>query len=185
MAVDVTNIYGKFRNYADAETRAMIDSHEPPLRFPTLTLVRTAEESKRINDLKQPAVIMASSGMCTAGRIKHHLRQNLGRPESTILFVGHQGQGTLGRIILEGKPIVRIHGQEVKVRAKVAQIYGFSGHADHDGLLKWISAFQSHPRRLFLTHGEEQVALKLADEIRQLRGMPVEVPYYQEEFDLG
>ncbi|MDX1944697.1 MAG: MBL fold metallo-hydrolase [Pirellulaceae bacterium] len=185
MAVDVTNIFLKFRDYADEETRRMLASNEPPLRFPGLTMVRTAEESKKINTLREPAVIMASSGMCNAGRIKHHLRNNITRPASTILFVGHQGEGTLGRLILDGKKFVRIHGQEFKVQARIAQIYGFSGHADHDGLFTWLNAFQNHPRRIFLTHGEEQVALGLAEEIRVKRKVEVEVPFYQEEVELG
>jgi metallo-beta-lactamase family protein len=123
---------------------------------------------------------MASSGMCNAGRIKHHLRNNLGRPEATILFVGHQGEGTLGRLILDGKKLVRIHGQEFTVRAKIDKIYGFSGHADHDGLMRWISHFQRRPRKVFLTHGEEEVALGLAAEITAKLGLPAEVPHYQQ-----
>jgi metallo-beta-lactamase family protein len=147
-------------------------------------MVRSAEESKRINNVKQPSVIMASSGMCNAGRIKHHLKHNIERPEATILFVGHQGEGTLGRQILDGRPRVRIHGQEFTVRAKVAQIYGFSGHADHDGLVRWISHFKRPPRRVFLTHGEESVALVLAGEISQKLGYATHVPYYQEAVEL-
>jgi metallo-beta-lactamase family protein len=184
MAVDVTAIYLKFQEYGDEELLNMIRNQVAPLRFPTLTMVRTADESKRINNVKQPCVIMASSGMCNAGRIKHHLKQNIERPESTILFVGHQGEGTLGRLILDGRPRVRIHGQDFTVRAKVAQIYGFSGHADHDGLLRWITHFKQRPRRVFLTHGEEKVALGLAGEITNKLGYDVHVPYYQEAVEL-
>jgi metallo-beta-lactamase family protein len=184
MAVDVTEIFRRFESYADEEMLAMLRSNQPPLRFPGLTMTRTANESKAINGLSQPCLIMASSGMCNAGRIKHHLRNNIGRPESTILFVGHQGEGTLGRLILDGKRDVRIHGREYRVKARIAQIYGFSGHADHDGLMRWISHFETKPRRVFLTHGEEQVALSLADEIHRRLGLKVEVPYYQEAFDL-
>jgi metallo-beta-lactamase family protein len=184
MAVDVTEIFRRFQSYADEEMLRMLKSNEPPLRFPGLTMTRTANESKAINGLSQPCVIMASSGMCNAGRIKHHLRNNIGRPEATILFVGHQGEGTLGRLILDGKRDVRIHGREYRVKARIAQIYGFSGHADHDGLMRWISHFETKPRRVFLTHGEEQVALSLADEIHRRLGLTVEVPYYQEAFDL-
>src|SRR5262245_23339364 len=156
MAVDVTAIYHRFHEYADEAMQQMINSNQPPLRFPGLTMTRTADESKRINELKQPCVIMASSGMCNAGRIKHHLRNNIGRPQATILFVGHQGEGTLGRQILDGLKQVRIHGQEYEVRAKIDQIFGFSGHADHDGLMRWIAHFERRPRKVFLTHGEEQ-----------------------------
>jgi metallo-beta-lactamase family protein len=185
MAVDVTGIYLKFQSYCDEALLNMVHSQMPPLRFPTLTMVRSAEESKRINHVKQSSVIMASSGMCNAGRIKHHLKHNIERPEATILFVGHQGEGTLGRQILDGKPRVRIHGQEFTVRAKIAQIYGFSGHADHDGLVRWISHFKRPPRRVFLTHGEESVALVLAAEITQKLGYATHVPYYQEAVELN
>jgi metallo-beta-lactamase family protein len=185
MAVDVTNIYLQFHDYADEAMWNMINSNQPPLHFPTLSLVRTADQSKQINHVRQPSIIMASSGMCNAGRIKHHLRNNLERPESTILFVGHQAEGTLGRLIVDGKPRVRIHGREYDVQAKIAQVYGFSGHADHDGLMRWISFFKDRPKRVFLTHGEEQVAVALAGEIRQKLGYDTEVPEYHEAFELA
>lgn len=185
MAVDVTGIYLKFHEYCDEALLNMVHASQPPLRFPTLTMVRTAEESKRINGVREPSVIMASSGMCTAGRIKHHLRNNIGRPEATILFVGHQGEGTLGRQILNGQPRVRIHGQEQQVRARIAQIFGFSGHADHDGLIRWISHFQGPLRRIFLTHGEESVALALADEISRTLGHAAYAPRYREAVELA
>jgi metallo-beta-lactamase family protein len=184
MAVDITGIYLKFHDYCDEEMWNMINSNQPPLHFPTLTMVRTPDESKRINHLRQPCIIMSSAGMCNAGRIKHHLRNNIGRKEATILFVGHQAEGTLGRQILDGSPRVRIHGREYNVRARIAQIYGFSGHADHDGLLKWISHFQDPPRRVFLTHGEESVALAFAAELQQKTGLAIEVPRYQQAFEL-
>jgi metallo-beta-lactamase family protein len=184
MAVDVTAIYSRFHECVDEAMWEMINSNQPPLRFPGLTMTRTAAESKQINGLTQPAVIMASSGMCNAGRIKHHLKNNLPRPDSTILFVGHQADGTLGRLILDGRSPVRIHGQEFPVRAKIAQIYGFSGHADHDGLMRWITHFKRRPTKVFLTHGEEQVALKLADEIKTKLGYACEVPFYQEAVEL-
>lgn len=184
MAVDVTGIYHQFHEYCDEAMWNMINSNQPPLKFPTLSLVRTAEESKQINGVKQPSVIMASSGMCNAGRIKHHLKNNIERSASTILFVGHQGEGTLGRIILDGTPRVRIHGRDFTVRAKIEQIYGFSGHADHDGLMRWISHFQQPPKRVFLTHGEEEVALKLAAEIKLRSGYETEVPAFQQVVEL-
>jgi metallo-beta-lactamase family protein len=185
MAVDVTEIYRRFHDYADEAMLNMINSNQPPLRFPGLTLVRTADDSKQINNLKQPAVIMASSGMCNAGRIKHHLRNNIERPEATILFVGHQAEGTLGRLILDGHPRVRIHGGEYSVRANIAQLYGFSGHADQSGLMRWIGSFETRPNRVFLTHGEEQVALGFADLIRKTHGYDVHVPEYQESVELA
>src|SRR5204863_819829 len=177
MAVDVTAIYLKFHDYCDEALLKMVQDQQAPFRYPNLTMVRTADESKKINHAPPPNVIMASSGMCNAGRIKHHLKHNIERPEATILFVGHQGEGTLGRQIVDGAKQVRIHGRDFNVRAKISQIYGFSGHADHDGLMRWIANFRDGvggvatkavkpPKRVFMTHGEEVVALKLAAEIK-------------------
>ena len=120
MAIDVTNIFRQHRDAYDAETWALITEGVPPLRFPGLQFIRKTEDSKRINGVNGPAIIMSTSGMCTAGRIKHHLRANIGDPKSTILFVGYQGRGTLGRSIVEGKPEVRIHGREYQVKARVS-----------------------------------------------------------------
>lgn len=184
MAVDVTEIYRGLGDFFDADTLAMMAENRPPLRFPGLTLCRSVKESKAINEYRKPSIIMASAGMCTAGRIKHHLRQNLGNPASTILFVGYQAQGTLGRQILEKAPFVRIHGADHKVRAQVRQIYGFSGHADRSGLLRWIGNLKRAPRRIFLTHGEETAARKLAQEIRSRWNWTVEIPNYNDVAEL-
>lgn len=184
MAVDVTEIYRGLSDFFDEETLEMMAENQPPLRFPGLTMSRTVSQSRAINNYREPCIIMASSGMCNAGRIKHHLRQNLGRTKSTILFVGHQGEGTLGRQILNGAESVRIHGQDHPVRARIAQLYGFSGHADRSGLLRWIDCFKPAPKRVFLTHGEESVANKLAAELRQSRGLTVDVPAYRQTVEL-
>ena len=127
---------------------------------------------------------MAGSGMVTGGRIKHHLAQNIARPESTILFVGYQARDTLGRQILEGQPEVRILGRTLPVRARVAKINGFSAHADRKGLARWLDGFQSPPRRLFVTHGDADVAAKFAERVRKERGWTVELPEYLEIWDL-
>ena len=184
MAVDVTEVFQRHRECFDVETWQLITSGEPPLRFPGLRMVRTVEQSRQINELEEPAIIMATSGMCTAGRIKFHLRRNIDRPESTLLFVGYQGRGTLGRQILDGKPIVRIHGRQWKVQARVEQIDGFSGHADRAGLLRWLGYFQKPPRHLFLTHGEHDEALSLAEHVRKEMGWEVSVPQYQDAVQL-
>ena len=185
MAVDVTEIYRGLGDFFDADTLAMMADNRPPLRFPGLTLCRSVKESKAINDYRKPCIIMASSGMCTAGRIKHHLRQNIGNPASTVLFVGYQGQGSLGRQIVEKNPVVRIHGADHKVRAQIRQIYGFSGHADRTGLLRWIGNLKHAPRQIFLTHGEENAAQRLADEIRTRWSWPVTIPNYGDAIELG
>jgi metallo-beta-lactamase family protein len=184
MAVDVTDIFRKHRECLDEETWNLINAHEPPLRFPGLHLVRGTEESKAINEMKTPSIIMSSAGMCNAGRIKHHLRANITRPESTILFVGYQAQGTLGRQILDGQPIVRIHGREWKVRARIEQIDGFSGHADRAALMRWIGTLRKPPRQVFLTHGDEEASVSFAAEMQARLGWPVAIPRYRDVVDL-
>ena len=185
MAIDITDIYRRHPECYDEEMRRLLAEGTSPLRFAGLTMTHTTEESKAINDAPGPAIIMSTSGMCTAGRIKHHLRQNITRPECTILFVGYQANGTLGRQIVDGNPYVRIHGKDHPVRAKVAKIFGFSGHADRSGLVRWIGSFStSPPRHVFLTHGEESAALSLAGRIGSQFGFAVTVPEYQTEVEL-
>jgi metallo-beta-lactamase family protein len=184
MAADVTAIFRRHRECFDLEAWQLIASGDSPLSFPGLTMTRSVDESKAINDHPRPAVIMSTSGMCTAGRIKFHLRQNITRPQSTILFVGYQARGTLGRRILEGQPEVRIHGRPYPVKASVEQIQGFSGHADRSALMRWLGYFQTPPERLFLTHGDEDEALSLAEHVREELGWEVGVPEYREVIKL-
>ena len=184
MAVDVTKIFRRHRDRFDDETWDYINQGESPLQFPGLQISRSTAQSKAINARTEPSIVMSTSGMCTAGRIKHHLRQNISRTESTILFVGYQGHGTLGRQILGGRPEVRIHGRNCPVKANIAQIYGFSGHADRRALLRWVKHFGKAPRRLFLTHGDEDAALSLANHIRTDLDWRVLVPDYESTVDL-
>jgi len=184
MAVDVTRVFRRHRECFDDQAWEMIDSGEPPLKFPGLQMIRSVEESKSIHEHHRPAVIMATSGMCTAGRIKHHLRHNITRPESTILFVGYQAHGTLGRRILDGEPEVRIHGRCWPVKARIERLEGCSGHADRKALLYWLDQLEKPPKRLFLVHGEEQASESLAGEVRRRMGWQVCVPRYQEKVDL-
>jgi metallo-beta-lactamase family protein len=184
MAVDVTNVFRTHCRYLDADTRKLVNSDCPPLRFPGLRLVRTVEESKAIKEQSGSSIIMAASGMCNAGRIKHHLRSNISRPESTILFVGYQANGTLGRLILEGAPEVRIHGSKYPVRARIEKINGMSAHADRTGLLHWLGHLKAKPKKVFLCHGEEQAAISLSQRIQDELGFDVEVPQYDHTFDL-
>ena len=184
MAVDVTEIFMSYRELFDAEAMGLIKDGVPPLRFPGLKMIRKTEDSIALNELKGPAIIMSTSGMCTAGRIKHHLKNHMGNEKNTILFVGYQGHGTLGRVILEGKKMVRIHGREREVAAKVAQIYGFSGHADRTGLIEWGKAFAKPPKKVFLTHGDEDAADNLKRELKETLGWRVHVPQYHETVNL-
>ena len=185
MAASVTSLFARHAECLTPAMREAVAEGPSPLNFPGLHTLRTAEESRKINARREPAVIMATSGMCVAGRIKHHLRHNITRPECTILFVGYQGAGTLGRQILDGSKEVRIHGRYWPVRAEIAQIHGFSGHADHVGLMHWLSGFQSPPQQVFLTHGEEEETLKFAECIRQEKGWQVSVPEFRQVVELG
>jgi metallo-beta-lactamase family protein len=181
MALDITEVFKQHPECMDEETKRLFEEGKEPFRFPGLKLVRTVEESKAINSVKAPCVILAGSGMCTGGRIKHHLVHNISRPQSTILFVGYQAEGTLGRQIVEGNPQVRIHGQYHPVRARVEQIDGFSAHADRRGLLRWLSCLQRAPQKIFLIHGEKKAAENLASQVRRDEGWPVRIPDYLEE----
>jgi len=184
MAIEATEVFARYPELLDPEARDFLLSGSVPFGFPGLRFCRTIEESKAINAYRGPCVILAGSGMCSAGRIKHHLALNIGRPESAVLFVGYQAQGTLGRQILDGQNPVRIHGLSYEVKARVARINGFSGHAGRSDLFRWLAGFKTRPRRLFLTHGEEAGALRLAEELRA-RGWAVEVPRYLDSFDLA
>lgn len=178
MAVDVTEVFRKSRAYLDAETHRLFAEGEPPLRYPGLKLVRSVEGSMKINGAGGTSIIMSASGMCTAGRIKHHLKRNITRSDSTILFVGFQAEGTLGRHILRGAEEVRIHGRPHRIRARIAQIHGFSAHGDRSDLLDWLGGFRRTPEQLFLTHGEEDAAAALAVTIREKLGWGATVPEY-------
>lgn len=185
MAVDVTKIFKKHRSEFDSESWQRIDAGDSPLHFDDLHMARTTAQSIAINESRQPAIIMSTSGMCTAGRIKHHLKHNISRAESTVLFVGYQAHGTLGRQIVERKKKeVRIHGKSYPLRCGVSQIFGFSGHADRDDLLRWAYNFPQ-PTRIFLTHGDEEAAEALAATIRKDKGWDVLIPDYDSTSDLG
>jgi metallo-beta-lactamase family protein len=181
MAVNVTDVFEKHPYLFDGEMRELIRQKNSPFDFRGLKLVRSVEESKGINRIKGSVIIIAGSGMCTGGRIKHHLVTNISRPESTILFVGYQARGTLGRLIVEGIKEVRILGQKYPVRAQIKQVNGFSAHADKDQLLKWVSSLKKPPRNIFVTHGESDVSLGFADLLREKTGWNVSVPEYRDE----
>ena len=184
MAREVTQAFERHDEFLDEESRRLFASGRNPFRFPGLTIVRTTEESKAVNTSRGPAVIMAGSGMVTGGRIKHHIAQNISRPESTIVFVGYQARDTLGRRILEGAPEIRILGRTLPVRARVEKINGFSAHADRKGLDRWLDGFKTPPRRLFVTHGDADVSARMAERVRRERGWTVELPEYKEIWDL-
>jgi metallo-beta-lactamase family protein len=181
MAVSVTGVFEHHAELFDQEMKELLRRGESPFSFPGLELAGTVDESKAINHIAGSIIIIAGSGMCTGGRIKHHLVNNISREESTILFVGYQAAGTLGRQIVEGAPRVRILGQYYPVKARIVQLNGFSAHADRDGLLRWLSGLQRPPGRVFVTHGEPGASQHLAGLIRSRHGWETIVPSYQEQ----
>ncbi|MBX7165410.1 MAG: MBL fold metallo-hydrolase [Pirellulales bacterium] len=182
MAVDATEIYTRYRREHDLSELELEPTH-CALRGRNIHFARTAAESKEINSVPGPAVIISSSGMMSGGRILHHLRQRLPEPRNTIVLGGFQAEGTRGRALKEGAKYLRMHGMDVPVRAQVAEISGLSGHAGRSELLRWLSAIPA-PRRTFLTHGEKQASLNLAEELRRSRGWNVTVPRMGESVEL-
>jgi metallo-beta-lactamase family protein len=185
MAVRVTEVFQKHPELFDAESMQRLREGTHPCDFPGLQIVRTVAQSKGINHIRGSVVVIAGSGMCTGGRIKHHLARDIVKPESTILFVGYQAVGTLGRQILDGAKEVRILGQKLPVRARVERVGGFSGHADRGELQRWISGLKSPPRRVFITHGEPEPAESFAALIREKLGYETRVPEYKERCELA
>ncbi len=181
MAIKVTEVFKEHPELFDEEMAERIKEQLSPFEFPGLKMTRTAGQSKAINDMKGPVVVIASSGMCTGGRVKHHLVHNISRPECTILFVGYQATGTLGRIIVDGAQEVRIHGRMHPVRARIARVDGFSAHADRDELLQWLSGLREPPRAVFVVHGEADAAEAFGEYLREKTGWKVFVPAYGEE----
>ncbi len=186
LALEATEIYsGDLRGYADEDTILVLRKGFEPIRFPNLHLCRSSDESKMLNMDKAPKVIISSSGMCEAGRIRHHLKHNLWRPECTILFVGYQANGTLGRLLVDGIDAVKLFGEKISVKADVVNFRGMSGHADKAGLTRWIEAFAPEkPRKVFVVHGEEEAALTFAETIR-LMGFDPLVPDFRAVYDLA
>lgn len=185
LAVEATQIFSRCDvSCFDAETRALIESGVDPIRFQGLQLSVTVEDSKHINEDARPKVILSASGMCEAGRVRHHLKHNLWREQSLVLFVGYQSEGSLGRALQEGAPRVKLFGEEIAVRARIGSLHGTSGHADREGLVRWLSHFSKKPKTVFLNHGDEASIASFATELRE-RGYAVETPYSGTEYDLA
>ena len=185
MAIEATGVFQQDSlGCFDEETSALIRAGVNPLYFPGLRTAVTADESKAINFDPEPKVILSSSGMCDAGRVKHHLKHNLWRRECTLLFVGYQSAGTLGRTILDGAEEVEIFGETIRVAARVAQLQGVSGHADCDGLMDWIRAVKG-VKRVFVVHGEDGVTDVFAARLHDELGLNAVAPYPGEKWDLS
>ena len=184
LGIEATTIFNEnTRECADEETLALLRAGVNPLTFDGLRVARSAEESKRINNDPIPKVILSSSGMCDAGRVRHHLKHNLWRPECTVLFAGYQSVGTLGRSLVDGAKEVRLFGETVAVHAHIEALPGISGHADDAGLMRWISAFEEKPRHVFVVHGEDEAAA-FASRLQSELGLAANAPYNGESWDL-
>jgi len=177
LATRATEIFRKdYYKYYDPETMALMARGEDPLNMPNLQFSETTDQSRAINEAEGTNIIISASGMCEAGRIRHHLKHNLWREEATVLFVGYQAENTLGRLLLDGARSVKIFGEEIFVRARICNIPGYSGHADRDGLIEWIKAFDPKPRKVFVVHGESAVCDVFAKALRDRLGLDAAVP---------
>ncbi|MEG0073646.1 MAG: MBL fold metallo-hydrolase [Clostridia bacterium] len=184
LAVNATQIFRQNPDCFDEETLGYINSGESPLDFPNLHFVKTADESKALNEDPTPKVIISASGMCEVGRIKHHLKHNLWRPECSVMFVGYQAEGTLGRKLCNGEKLVKIYGEEISVNAQIKILDGFSGHADHDGLMDWISNIKDKPKNIFIVHGEYEGQKDFANDIFRKFNIKSFIPQFSESFNI-
>ncbi|MBK5201682.1 MAG: MBL fold metallo-hydrolase [Spirochaetaceae bacterium] len=185
LSVKATEIFASsIQGYYDKEAMEIINRGENPIIFSSLTTITDVEQSKELNSILTPKVLISSSGMCDAGRIKHHLKHNLWRPECTILFSGYQANGTLGRSILDGARHVTIFGEQINVKCEITNLNGISGHADQEGLMAWIKSFKKEPKQIFVNHGEAEVAQFFASFIVKELGINAYAPKKFESFSL-
>ena len=186
LAIEATRIFMKhmYEDF-DEEATKLVQAGINPIGFEGLKTAITSDDSRMINFDERPKVIISASGMCDAGRIRHHLKHNLWRKESTILFVGYQAKGTLGRIILEGAKSVNLFGEEIEIQAEIRRLAGISGHADNNGLLKWIGSFEKKPEKVFVIHGEDSVCQVFTDRLRNEMHLDAGAPYSGTVFNLA
>lgn len=185
LAVEATQIFNEnMAECFDEEAMELVRNGINPLRFPGLTLSVTSNDSIAINSDNKPKVIISASGMCEAGRIRHHLKHNLWRKECTVVFVGYQANGTLGRILLEGASEVKLFGEPIEVMAEIVKLEGVSGHADKAGLIKWITSFDNRLKQVFVVHGEDEVSTGFAKCLCDEYGLNASAPYSGAEFDM-
>lgn len=184
LAVNVTEVFRKHPELFDAETGEFLSRHEDPFGFSRLTYIRDVAQSKALNDLRGPFMIISASGMAEGGRILHHLKNNIGDPRNTILITGYQAQNTLGRKILERQPEVPIFGEPMRLRAEVQELGALSGHADREEMLAWMKPIAAGLKKVFLVHGEGDQQSGFAAAIRSRYGLDVVVPERGESIDL-
>ena len=183
LAISATEIFLKNLDCLDEDVQSDIREGKKPLEFPGLRFTPSVEESRNLNENANKSIIISASGMCEVGRIKHHLKHNLWRPDSTVLFVGYQAIGTLGRKIVDGAKMVKIFGEEIGVNANVKYIEAFSGHADKAGLLNFVNHFKNKPKQIYLVHGDEDAQFALADELVNKFQIPVDIPCRGDVYD--
>lgn len=185
LAIEATSIFKNIdKIYYDQNTLELINEGINPIGFPGLKLSLTSDDSKYINTTNTPCVIISASGMCEAGRIRHHLKHNLWKKNNTILFVGYQVEGTLGHSILSGAESVKLFGEEIAVNAKIMLLENTSAHADRETLIKWLSHLDKAPKKVFVVHGNDRSCEMLAEKIRQLYNFEAVCPYFGEGYDL-
>lgn len=184
LATEATNVFMKCDPVCfDDETRGWIEKGVNPIWFDDIRMTTTSEQSKRINMETKPKVIISASGMCEAGRIRHHLKHNLWKENNTVLFVGYQAEGSLGRTLLNGEKSVTLFGEEIHVRARIASLHGTSGHADREGLLRWIKGFKQKPQLVFVNHGDNEACEEFKTLLTE-KGYRADAPYSGTEYDL-
>lgn len=185
LAIEATEIFNEsILDYFDEEALEIYNKGINPITFPGLITAVSADESKEINFIDEPKVIISASGMCEAGRIRHHLKHNLWRPECTVLFVGYQSVGSLGRLILDGAPEVKLFGEKIQVNAEIRKLAGVSGHADREGLIKWIQAFEKKPDKVFVVHGDETAIEAFTESLNTLYDFDAFAPKNGAVYDL-
>ena len=183
LAISATEVFRENMNLFNEETQEIINEGDNPLEFDGLRFTRTADESKELNAREESSIIISASGMCEVGRIKHHLKHHLWDPNSTILFVGYQAPGTLGRKLVDGDKKVKIFGEEIAVNARIEYIEGYSGHADQDGLMNFVYSFTTPPKHIFLVHGEPEAQKELKEKIEENTKIPVIIPEFGESYE--
>ena len=184
LAIKATEIFKKYFYILDDETKAILKSGDNPLVFDNLVYTLTTEESKAINTNDDPKIIISASGMADAGRVRHHIKHNIYKKNCALIFVGYQAEGSLGRLLLNGEKSIKLFGERFAVNARIEAIDYYSGHADHDGLLKWIGHFKTKPRKVFLVHGEAESIIDLQKNMRNL-GYDVDIAKFKASFDLN
>lgn len=184
LAISATEVFKENMNLFNEETQKIINEGDNPLEFSGLKFTRTADESKALNASEESSIIISASGMCEVGRIKHHLKHHLWEPNSTILFVGYQAPGTLGRKLVDGEKKVKIFGEEIAVNARIEYIEGYSGHADQEWLMNFVYSFTYPPKHIFLVHGEPEGQIVLKQKLEENTNIPITIPDFGESYEL-